>query len=395
MKNIKDYNKSCCFNLQTCPTFNFNTVKKYDPYYNKIDEESNKNSFKSKLIQLDKEKFSNIPKNEKLMNNSTILNKNNFNYNKDKNYYTNLLNNIYQNESHFEHTNVKKKLNDSNLRISSLIPISKKMFNQSKGKIIKEEDIIKADDYKKKKRHSKRKGSFNEEEKLQISLRKKKTLKFNSTHMLVKVKKKSCSNIRKFSGIDKARDILREEKKVKTIIKKVKNDKEEDEKNNNDNYHNVHDKNDNNKKENNKNNIDENDNNKNNIDDNDNISFENKNEDKKDNNNIENNKIYGIKTEENNNKIILNNKKEENINEKINKNNNDFNNEINNNEKKNSIISNKKTICKEKETFDINNIETKNKNDIIKYKNKYKKAKKYRCFPFCCLTVNDDNSDND
>ena len=39
--------------------------------------------------------------------------------------------------------------------------------------------------------------------------------------MLVKVKKKSCSNIRKFSGIDKARDILREEKKVKTIIKKV------------------------------------------------------------------------------------------------------------------------------------------------------------------------------
>ena len=36
----------------------------------------------------------------------------------------------------------------------------------------------------------------------------------------------------------------------------------------------------------------------------------------------------------------------------------------------------------------------KNKNDIVKNENK-KKKKKYKGFPFCCFTINDDNSFDD
>lgn len=42
------------------------------------------------------------------MNNTTILHKKSNNSNKNKQYYQNLLNEIYQNESHFDCTNIKK-----------------------------------------------------------------------------------------------------------------------------------------------------------------------------------------------------------------------------------------------------------------------------------------------
>ena len=44
---------------------------------------------------------------------------------------------------------------------------------------------------------------------------------------------------------------------------------------------------------------------------------------------------------------------------------------------------------------EINNVKTKNEYEIVKYSDKEKK-KKYKGFPFCCLTIKDDNSsDND
>ena len=105
----KDYNKSMIFNTQQSPIFNFNKKKLLDPSNSKIDEEASKNSFKSKLKKIDKEFFNSIPKNDKLMNNTTILHKKSNNSNKNKQYYQNLLNEIYQNESHFDCTNIKKK----------------------------------------------------------------------------------------------------------------------------------------------------------------------------------------------------------------------------------------------------------------------------------------------
>ena len=65
------------------------------------------------------------------------------------------------------------------------------------------------------------------------------------------------------------------------------------------------------------------------------------------------------------------------------------------NEKK---ISEKKStkkliINKDNEIIDLNNA-TKNENEIEKNIKKTKK-KKYKGFPFCCLTINDDNSSDD
>ena len=85
--STRDFNKSMIFNAQQSPIFNFNKNKLFDPSNSKIDEEASKNSFKSKLKKIDKELFNNIPKNDKLMNNTTILHKRSHHSYKDKQYY--------------------------------------------------------------------------------------------------------------------------------------------------------------------------------------------------------------------------------------------------------------------------------------------------------------------
>ena len=239
MRNIKDYNKSLCFNFQQSPRFNNEKKKLFDPYSSKIDEGSSKHTFKNKLKQLEKDKFSNIPKNENLMNYSTILHKKSHENNKDQNYYINLLNNIYQQEQHLDNTNIKKKLNE-NLKISSIIPVSRKMVDQTKEKIKEEKN---KDDFLKKnnRKNSRRRTSFNDLTKFHRKNSKRLTKNSFSSLNFLNAKKRNSQSLRRMSEIGKVLEYLKEEEKVK----KYKKEKE-----GNDNDNNNENKNGNNDKEN-------------------------------------------------------------------------------------------------------------------------------------------------
>lgn len=52
---------------------------------------------------------------------------------------------------------------------------------------------------------------------------------------------------------------------------------------------------------------------------------------------------------------------------------------------------------KDKVIVDINHVETKSKNEIVKFTNKEKEKgkKKRKGFPFCCCLIKDDSSDNE
>ena len=73
-----------------------------------------------------------------------------------------------------------------------------------------------------------------------------------------------------------------------------------------------------------------------------------------------------------------------------------------NNSYENKVIQTKKQDYnkehnKNKVIVDINHVETKSKNEIVKYTNKEKeKGKKRRKgFPLCCCIIKDDSSDNE
>lgn len=337
MSNFKDYTKSMIFNFQESPRFNYDTGKsiKSSEHHNnnKINDESGKNIFKNKLKQMDKDKFNDEIKNEKFIIRSNLQHKKTLHPNRNKNYYMNILDSIYQNESHLDRTNIKLKTNQNNTKNSSLIPFPKKFC---KEKLIKEEDIIK-EDVKKIKKHSKRKrseGDGNQFDRINI---KKKTKKYNSSQQILKMKKKSNKSLRKFTEIDKLKDILKD-KKMKSITKKVNENEEKS------------------KDENKKVKIDKNEG----KNGGGNIYQENKNINEKENKMNDNNS-YG-------NKEIQIKKKE-------------YNNENN----------------KDKVIFDINHVETKSKNEIVKYTNKDKEKgkKRHRGFPLCCFIIKDDSSDKE
>jgi hypothetical protein len=340
MSNKKDYNKSMIFNFQESPRFNVETVKTIkssEPNCHRLNEETGKNTFKNKLIQIDKDKFNCATKNENFTKRSNIQHKNTIHPNRNKNYYMNILDSIYQNEPHLDRTNVKLKFNQNNTKISSLIPFPKKF---SKDKLVKDEDIIKED--VKKRKHSKRKGSENEGNQFNRTNTKKKTKKFNSSHQLIKMKKKSSCSLRKYTEFDKIKDILKEEKTK--ITKKAKENEEKSK--------------DGSKK----------------------AKEDNKSENKKEGN------IVGDNIDQEN----------KNINEKENKMND--NNSYDNKEipiKKKDY--NNKEHNKDKIIVDINHVETKSKNEIVKYTNKDKEKgkKKRKGFPLCCFIIKDDSSDND
>jgi len=376
MLNIKDYNKSIFFDLHNSPNLKFQKKLSVEINKEKNEDGIGINSFKNKLKKIDKNKFKNIPKNEKLMNFSTILNNNEHNIrqfrrtNKEYTHYANLLNSVYQNEFHFENsTNIKKKLNDSNLKVSSLIPISKKRFNKSKMKTIKEKDNLVSNILRKNgKKNNRRKGSYNEDKNSKNSKlsRKRLLMKCYSSHSLLKMKSvKRISNNK--LEIDNIKNFLKEEEKVKKIPKKELNDKN----NNNDEEDKKH--------------INKNENNNNHIRD-------SKLSEKINNiNKLENNKNEG---HNNKNETHINKNENHNKNEKEHINNKIEKNENNNKkfEKKNSCNINNSN--KGENQVDINNAKTRNENEIVNYTNKVKK-KKHKGFPFCCLTIKGDNSSGD
>ena len=145
MNNNKEYNKSTYFDCQQSPKFKFSKRLSSDADKEKFKAKAGINSISNKLGQIDKNKFRNIPKNEGLMDGSSI-HRNDTNHNrrsnKDKTYYKSLLSGIYQNELDTKNlTNIKKKINDSNMKVSSLIPTAKKKRSkQSRMKIIKEKE---------------------------------------------------------------------------------------------------------------------------------------------------------------------------------------------------------------------------------------------------------------
>ena len=335
MNNFKD-KKSMIFDFQESPRFNYDiskSIKSSELNNNKNNEGSGKNTFKNKLKQIDKDKFNRATRNEDLTNRPNIQHKNTLHPKRNKKYYMNILDSIYQNDSHLNETNIKLKFNQNNIKTSSLIPFPKKI---SKDKLIKEEDIIK-EDLKKSKKISKRKGSEDDGNKFDRIGNKKKTKKFNSSHLILKLKKKTNNNNNlKNTEIDKIKDILKDEK-IKTITNKVNEDEEK----------------------------------------NKDIMEENKSE-KKNEGIIEGKNIFHV-----------------NINEKENK-----MNDNNSYEKK--VIQTKKKDCnneqnKSKVIVDINHVETKSKNEIVKYTNKEKEKGKKRSkgFPLCCCIIKDDSSDKE
>ena len=152
----------------------------------KIEDKADKILLKFKTI--DKNKFSKIPKNEKLMNYSIIIQ----NDNKLKfHYFENILNNIYLRGGNIETTNIKKYVNDNNLKTTSLIPVTKKTHKLNK-----------------KGKKSKRKGSY---ESLDNAEWKKSHSKFNSSHILGKAKLKNEKKIshRKYSEADNSKQPIK------------------------------------------------------------------------------------------------------------------------------------------------------------------------------------------
>ena len=314
MNHINKFNKSNYIDVQPSLIRKIDRRHSFDMNKNKNKLKTDSNSIKNKLRQIDKNKFKNIPKNESLMNFSTILfnNKNNDenrNSYKDKNDCPKMVSSIFINNNRFD---LKRKTKDNNnLKISSLIPISKKRINKSKHKTIKEKEGVILNILKKdKKKVSKRKHSYNaNDSKLSknskhTKITKKNREKYNSSHALIKVRKISNNNLV---------DILRN-----GIKEKKRKDKDEEKNSGND--------------------------------------------DNNENNDIKKN---------------VENKNENNVSEK----------------KKNN--QKKENTNKESPIIDINNAKTKNETEILKYTQKDKK-KKYKKFPLCCLSINDDNSsDND
>ena len=314
MNHINKFNKSNYIDVQPSLIRKIDRRHSFDMNKNKNKLKTDSNSIKNKLRQIDKNKFKNIPKNESLMNFSTILfnNKNNDenrNSYKDKNDCPKMVSSIFINNNRF---NLKRKTKDNNnLKISSLIPISKKRTNKSKHKTIKEKEGVILNILKKdKKKVSKRKHSYNaNDSKLSknskhTKITKKNREKYNSSHALIKVRKISNNNL-----VDILRNGIKEKKRKDKD--KEKNSDNDDNNENNDIKKNVENKNENN------------------------VSEKKKNNQKKENTN------------------------------------------------------------KESPIIDINNAKTKNETEILKYTQKEKK-KKYKKFPLCCLSINDDNSsDND
>ena len=311
MKNVKDYNKSICLDSEKTSKKD-KVIRKNSCELlknKKLKEENAINIFKNKLKKVDKNKFKNIPKNNNLDFSSILYNNcSNNNYCRRKKFLSlNVLNNLQFKDEHFyNNTNIKReKFSDNNLKISSLIPISRKN-NKSKRRTIKDKEIFLSSILKEVNKNP-RKVSFYDDNNSK-STKKKGDRKYNSSNELFKVMKKnriSSKFLTKFKEVENVKNLIKDEKKIKN---KKKNKEEE---------------------------------------------------------NCKEKKIDKMD--------IISDKNEKKISEKK---------------------STKKLIInKDNENIDLNNA-TKNENEIEKNAKKAKK-KKHKGFPFCCLTINDDNSSDD
>ena len=193
-------------------------------------------SFKSRLKNVEGNKFNKIPKNTKLTNLSLILiNKEHPPQNKDKNYYLNMLKNTDQSiEKEEENAYIKKKLKEMNERVASIQAVQKR--NKKKGKTIKEKSSFINALKKSTKLKRKRKTSFNKDDdksKNSGSKKKKKKKKFNSSSSIINVKDKDKGKDKKAKEINNIRHIINAEEKVKKLYL-ISEQKESEEKKEND-----------------------------------------------------------------------------------------------------------------------------------------------------------------
>ena len=309
-------------------------------------------SFKSRLKNVEGNKFNKIPKNTKLTNLSLILiNKEHPPQNKDKNYYLNMLKNSDQSlEKEEENAYIKKKLKEMNERVASIQAVQKR--NKKKGKTIKEKSSFINVLKKSTKLKRKRKTSFNKDDdksKNSGSKKKKKKRKFNSSSSIINVNDKDKEKDKKAKEINNIRHIINAEEKVKKLYL-ISEQKESEEKKENDEQ------------------------------------VKDSSAKMSDSNSIKGNKeMKEIK------EIKINNNKN-NSNNNINK---DSNNNINNNKKekeKNSVKELKKEVTNINNNININYIETKNNYEVKHEEKKENKKKKRKFFCFCCLTKEEDNS---
>ena len=113
-------------------------------------------SIKTKLKNVEGNKFKNIPKNNKLTNHSFIqANKESNPTNRDKNYYLNLINNTSKNETEIENAYIMKKMEEMNKKNKI-----EKRRERGKMKTIKERSEIISVLKKKYKNEKKKKNQF-------------------------------------------------------------------------------------------------------------------------------------------------------------------------------------------------------------------------------------------
>ena len=351
----KKFNQSMFFDTNNSP-YVFKTKLSCDINKSKTGKGKNIVSFKSSLKKIEKDKFKNIPKNEKLMN-FPVLDNNNNNYifRKPNQRKTSFANSLSNKINFGDEGNIQKKVNENNNRVSSIIPVSRNRHNCSKMKTIKENDDL-VHDMLKKNGHCRKKTNKLSvtyfDDKYSKKSKKHKDNEYYSSNTLIKLKKKKNIYSNKLTEIDNhTRNISTSIPKTpKKEIKEINHSNKASNKN-------IKEKRSSKKKD-------------------YNIRDSKTSENKKDKSNIKERKINEFKKDSNtkNDKCLdireskISNKKHKNIND-------------NKNEKNNEL----------KNAIDINNVKTKTEYDIENCTIKEKK-KKYYGFPFCCLTQNGDNS---
>ena len=242
MTNNKEYNKSTYFDYHIPPKLNFIKRLSSDADKEIIEQQGGINSIIHKLRQIEKNKFKNIPKNERLMdfaghNNDKFIFRRS---DKDKTYHKKILNNIDQNEFEVRNLTNIKKHNDSSLKVSSLIPISKKKRNtQSRMKTIKEKDNLIINILKRTAKKKRRKYSCNDDKiskNSKVSKKKPLRQKYNSSHSLIKMKTHKKLSNNKLTDLNHFTVFLKKEEKTKKHPKKESNKNLSDKKKNNNDH---------------------------------------------------------------------------------------------------------------------------------------------------------------
>ena len=196
----------------------------------------NNPSVKSKIKNVEGNKFKNIPKNKKLSNLTfVLLNKSLQSQNKNKDYYLNLINKTDENQhKEMEKNIIRKKMNEMNeMDVKEKYDKNEKNEKNVKkrvkirGQTIKEKNDIISVLKKTTKIKRKRKSSYNRDDKVSKSngSKRKKRKQCSSSNSMINLK----NNKNKAKEMDNIRHIINAEEKVKKIyIKKEENNENEE-----------------------------------------------------------------------------------------------------------------------------------------------------------------------